>query len=144
MDKLFLVMPAYNEEETIESVVRDWYKTIESVTHNFIFVIADSGSVDNTHNILINLQNEFKNLVVLGDTLKQHGPKLIYMYKYSIENGADYIFQTDSDGQTNPDEFLFFWDNRINYDAILGNRVKRGDGIARKIVENIVCFLLNL
>lgn len=28
MDTLFIVMPAYNEEENIEHVVRDWYQIL--------------------------------------------------------------------------------------------------------------------
>ena len=71
-----------------------------------------------------------------------HGSTLLYGYRYAIDNGADYIFQTDSDGQTNPKEFKQFWDLRNKYDAIIGNRVERGDGKDRKFVENTVCFLL--
>ena len=73
-----------------------------------------------------------------------HGHTLLYGYRYAIEQGADYIFQTDSDGQTNPAEFHQFWENRKEYDAIIGNRVKRGDGKDRKFVENTVCFLLRM
>ncbi len=32
----------------------------------------------------------------------------------------------------------------MDYDAIIGNRVIRGDGKDRKFVENTVCFLLRL
>jgi len=45
-----------------------------------------------------------------------------------IKSGADWIFQTDSDGQTNPDEFEAFWCRREKYDALFGNRTVRGDG----------------
>jgi hypothetical protein len=71
-----------------------------------------------------------------------HGSTVLYGYRYAIDNKADYIFQTDSDGQTNPEEFRNFWDKRDKYDAILGNRIIRGDGKSRKFVENTVCFLL--
>ncbi len=30
MDKLYLVMPAYNEEDNIEAVVRSWYPVFEA------------------------------------------------------------------------------------------------------------------
>ena len=83
-------------------------------------------------------------LEILSDTNQYHGPKLIAMYNYAIEHGADYIFQTDSDGQTNPDEFEQFWNLRNEHDAIIGNRVVRGDGNDRKFVENVVCFLLRI
>ena len=61
-----------------------------------------------------------------------------------LRRGADYIFQTDSDGQTNPGEFTQFWKEKEKYDAIIGNRVVRGDGNDRKFVENTVCFLLRI
>ena len=144
MEKLYIVMPAYNEEGNIENVVRDWYKVLSLASIESKLIVADSGSSDDTHNILTRLQKELPNLVVLSDTLKQHGPKLIALYKYSITNGADYIFQTDSDGQTNPEEFRAFWDLRNDYDVIIGHRVIRGDGIIRKFIENIVCLLLRI
>lgn len=143
-EKLYLVMPAYNEEENIESVVRDWYEVVEDKEEGSLMVIADSGSSDRTHEILVGLQKEMPRLVILSDTLKQHGPKLMSMYKYAIENNADYIFQTDSDGQTSPKEFPAFWEERNSYSMILGNRTVRGDGKSRAFVEHVVCFLLRL
>lgn len=144
MDKVYLVMPAYNEEANIERVVRDWYKVLDKASNESKFIVADSGSKDKTHDTLCNLKSELPKLEILSNTRKEHGAKLIAMYKYSIENGADYVFQTDSDGQTNPDEFYEFWNLRNKYVAILGNRVVRGDGAARKFVENTVCFLLKV
>ncbi len=139
---LYIVMPAYNEEENIENVVKDWYPLLEGKSSESRFVIADSGSVDTTHDILKTLQSEYPQLEILADTEKQHGPKLIALYNYAISKGADYIFQTDSDGQTNPKEFEQFWDARNEYDVILGHRSVRGDGKSRAFVESVVCFLL--
>ena len=55
MDTLYIVMPAYNEEENIESVVRNWYPLLEGKSENSRLVVADSGSSDNTHSILLQL-----------------------------------------------------------------------------------------
>jgi len=137
-------MPAYNEEKNIEDVVRSWYLLLDHGDENSRLVIADSGSTDRTHELLIGLQREMPGLVILNDTLKQHGPKLIALYRYSIANNADFIFQTDSDGQTDPAEFEAFWNDRDSFDAIIGNRTVRGDGKTRKFVENVVCLLLRL
>lgn len=60
------------------------------------------------------------------------------------EKNADYIFQTDSDGQTLPEEFAEFWKLRKKYDIIMGNRVKRGDGAGRKVVENVLRLYLKI
>lgn len=144
MDSLYVVMPAYNEEANIEMVIKQWYPILKGKSEDSRLVIADSGSSDRTHEILRKLQKDFKQLEILSDTGKQHGPKVIALYDYAIKNSADYIFQTDSDGQTNPDEFDAFWNLRKNYDGIFGHRTVRGDGKSRAFVEQIVCFMLRL
>lgn len=142
MDSLFIVMPAYNEEANIEEVVRGWYPILDGKSDRSRLVIADSGSVDHTHRILLKLQKEFPKLEIRSDTGKQHGPKVIALYDYAIKEGADYVFQTDSDGQTNPSEFNRFWQQRLEYDGVFGNRTVRGDGKQRAFVEKVVCILV--
>ena len=144
MDKLYIVMPAYNEEENIREVVRSWYACLEGKDAGSRLVVADSGSSDLTHKYLKSMQREMPQLEILTDTMKQHGPKLMALYRYAIGQGADYIFQTDSDGQTLPQEFPQFWDKREKYDVVLANRPVRGDGKARAIVEKVVCLLLKI
>ena len=144
MDSLCIVMPAYNEEANIKEVVEAWYPILEDKGKKSRLVVADSGSTDKTHAILEKLQESLPNIEIMSETDKQHGPKLIALYDYAIKNEIDYIFQTDSDGQTNPMEFEVFWNLRNQYDVILGNRQKRGDGKVRTFVELIVCLLLKL
>ncbi|MBO4407710.1 MAG: glycosyltransferase family 2 protein [Clostridiales bacterium] len=142
---LYIVMPAYNEEANMEAVVKQWYPVLEGKDPLSRLVIADSGSTDNTHKILEDMKNgDYPQLEILSETGKFHGPKVIALYDYAIKQGAGYVFQTDSDGQTNPDEFHEFWNLRGSSDAILGVRVNRGDGKSRAFVEKVVCFLLKL
>ena len=135
-------MPAYNEEESIEAVIKDWYKVLDGKDYSSRLVVADSGSKDKTHEILLRLQKDLPQLEILEDTDRQHGPKVIALYDHAIKNKIDYIFQTDSDGQTKPDEFENFWNMRKDFDGIFGHRTKRGDGKFRAFVERVVCFLL--
>ena len=146
MDKLYIIIPAYNESENIETCVNDWYPVIEKCNRggNSRLVIINDGSKDNTFEILQSLAQTCPLLLPLTKPNGGHGATLLYGYNYAIQNDADFIFQTDSDGQTNPDEFEQFWKLRNEYDAIIGNRVVRGDGKDRKFVENTVCFLLRL
>ena len=141
-DSLYVVMPAYNEEDNIKAVVDAWYPILMGKSKESRLVIADSGSTDSTHEILEDLKVQYPQLELLTDTEKQHGPKLIALYRYAISRGVDYIFQTDSDGQTDPAEFDEFWQLRKQYDAVLGYRNVRGDGKSRDFVEKVVCFLL--
>ena len=142
MDSLYIVMPAYNEEDNIENTVISWYGILNGKDESSRLVIADSGSSDKTHQILEKLQVKYPKLEILEDTDRQHGPKVIALYDYAIKNNIDYVFQTDSDGQTDPAEFERFWKARRQYDGIFGYRNKRGDGKARAFVERVVCVLL--
>ena len=144
MDSIYVVMPAYNEEENIESVIKSWYKVLEGKAPESRLIIADTGSVDKTHEIIIGLKDSYPQLESFETSMKQHGPKLIALYKKAMKDNIDYIFQTDSDGQTNPDEFSEFWNMRDKYDLILGNRTVRGDGKQRAFVERVVCLLLRM
>ena len=135
-------MPAYNEKDNIEEVVSSWYPVLEGKSPESRLVVADSGSTDGTHEILEKMQETYPQLEILTDSGKQHGPKVIALYSYAIKNGADYIFQTDSDGQTLPEEFDAFWQLRNGYKGIFGHRAVRGDGKSRAFVEKVVCFLL--
>lgn len=145
METLYIVMPAYNEEENIKTVVEQWYPILEGKSDASRLVIADSGSKDKTHDILMKLKNNgFPKMEILSNTNQYHGPKVIALYDYAIKNGADFIFQTDSDGQTDPKEFNAFWNERNEYDGIFGNRTVRGDGKDRAFVEHTVCILLKI
>lgn len=141
---LYIVMPTYNEEANIENVVREWYPILKNGDEASRLVIFDGGSKDNTLNILHGLQKDYPKLIVEAKPGTDHGTKVILLYKYAIKNGADWIFQTDSDGQTLPAEFAEFWNLRETNDIIMGNRVKRGDGAGRKFIENILRMYLKL
>ena len=146
MQSLYIIIPAYNEEENIEQCINDWYPVIENHNqeHDSCLLVIDDGSKDQTFIKLQKLAENRPLLVPLTKTNGGHGPTILYGYHYAINNGAEWIFQTDSDGQTNPEEFEQFWEKRNEYDAILGERRVRGDGRARKFVEDIVCLLLRI
>lgn len=144
MDKLVIIIPAYNERNTISNVIKQWYPIVERTGTSSRLVIINDGSRDDTWEIMQKLAASRPQFVPLTKNNGGHGQTVLFGYRYAIENGADYIFQTDSDGQTNPAEFGEFWEMRRQYDAVIGNRVSRGDGKGRKFVENVVCLLLRV
>lgn len=146
MDKLFIVIPAYNEKDNIENTVNDWYPIVEKYNGDgeSRLVVINDGSKDNTYEILCNLAKTRPLLLPQTKENGGHGSTVLYGYRFAIEHNADYVFQTDADGQTNPAEFEAFWSQRKEYDALIGKRTDRGDGKSRKFVENVVCILLRL
>ena len=67
-----------------------------------------------------------------------HGETVLFGYRHAIEAGADYIFQTDSDGQTDPGQFEEFWEQRGEYSALFGNRADRQDGTFRVVTAGVL------
>ena len=127
MNKIYFVLPAYNEEENIEETIKQWYPVVEKVGSDSRLVIANDGSKDGTLAVLNSLKSSYPQLIVLDKKNQGHGATVIFLYKYALSQGAEYIFQTDSDGQTDPNEFFAFWEASQNYDCVLGcRRVKFG------------------
>lgn len=146
MDNLYIVIPAYNEEENIKRTIEEWYSIVEKHSGNgkSRLVIINDGSKDKTYEIMQESAKTRPLFVPLTKNNGGHGSAVLYGYRYAIEHGADYIFQTDSDGQTDPAEFEQFWENRKSFDAVIGSRSVREDGKDRKFVENVVCILLRI
>lgn len=141
-DILYIVIPAYNEEENIEQVVRDWIPIVENINSESRLVVIDDGSKDNTYKKLCELKNEFKQLEAVTKPNGGHGATVLYGYHYALKHNADFIFQTDSDGQTLASEFKSFWYDREKYAAIIGHRNHRKDGFSRIIVTKVLKFVL--
>lgn len=145
-DSLYIVVPAYNEAENIDRLVDDWYPIIEA--HNgdgkSKLVVVDDGSKDDTYDLLMEFAKEKNQLIPITKPNEGHGPTVLFAYRYAIENDAGWIFQTDSDGQTDPSEFEQFWQLRNEYDAIIGSRPDRQDGWLRKYVAKTLLIILSL
>lgn len=146
MDKLYIVVPAYNEADNIENLIESWYPIVEKYHGHgqSRLVIINDGSKDNTYEIMSKCAKTRPLLVPLTKVNGGHGAAVLHGYRYAVKNEADYIFQTDADGQTNPDEFHAFWEQRKEFDAIIGARPDRQDGAGRKFVEKVLLKILKL
>lgn len=137
MERLYLVMPAYNEAENIERVIEQWYTVVNACIKKGLdakLVIANDGSKDNTFEIMEQLAAKYPNFIPLNKDNSGHGSTLLFLYRYAMNNGADYIFQTDSDGQTDHNEFWQMFNNREIFDFQIGTRQNREDGLSRVFV----------
>ncbi|MDF2590059.1 MAG: glycosyl transferase family 2 [Anaerocolumna sp.] len=150
MDKLYIVIPAYNEEETVLTVINDWYPIVEKIGNGSKLVIIDDGSKDATYSIMLEAAKTKPAFEPITKPNGGHGATVLYGYHYAIEQGADFVFQTDSDGQTIPDEFWKFWELRNKYAMTIGHRKGRQDGFSRIFVTKtlkmvlFVCFHVSI
>ena len=102
MDKKVVIIPAYNEKENIEAIIRKVF-SIEGEYH--ILVIED-GSPDGTADIVRKLQEEFPHRLFMIERKGKLGLGTAYItgFKWSVEKGYDYIFEMDADFSHNPDD----------------------------------------
>ncbi len=143
MNKLYMILPAYNEQDNIESTATEWHKVLTKTgDKDSKLVIIDDGSKDGTYKKLLELEQKLPNLKAITKPNSGHGATLLYGYNLALEEKADYIFQTDSDGQTIADEFVNFWENRENYSAQIGHRNHREDGLSRVFVTKVLKIVL--
>lgn len=143
-ERLIIVMPAYNEEENIASVVADWYPIVETIGNGSSLLVIDDGSRDTTSKKLEELQKEYPYLAVISKENQGHGATVFRGYREAISQGADYVFQTDSDGQTVPSEFWGLWKKRKTGGLLIGKRVHRQDGKERVVVTYVLRMVLKL
>ena len=138
MDKLYIVIPAYNEEANIEAVVGQWYPIVQAAGPESRLLVVNDGSKDSTGQKLEQLAARLPALLPFTKENGGHGPACLFGYQKALEAGADYIFQTDSDGQTLPEEFAAFWEKREEYDMVIGHRAGRQDGFSRLVVTKVL------
>ena len=144
MDKLYIIIPAYNEEANIELVAREWHEVVAGIGQDSRLVIINDGSKDQTYEKLFALQAELPQLLPVTKENGGHGATVLYGYFYALEHGADYIFQTDSDGQTLASEFQGFWEQRNEKKVLIGYRNHREDGLSRIFVTKVLKMVLFL
>ncbi|MDI9337761.1 MAG: glycosyltransferase family 2 protein [Alphaproteobacteria bacterium] len=137
-DNLWVIIPVYNEALNIKSVIETWHNVLKPLEINFKFCLLNDGSTDNTMFVLKELESQFSNIVLIDKTNTGHGQTCLYGYKYALENGADYIFQIDSDGQCDPMFFKNFLPFITPSRCVYGYRYKREDGRQRIFITLFV------
>ena len=144
MKNLLIVIPVYNEQENIESVISEWENL--NIDVEFDILIINDGSKDETPIILERLKNKYKNLYIINKENSGHGNAIIDGYKYSVEKKYNFTFQVDGDSQFSSSDFKKIWNYRHKVDLVSGNRENRNDPIIRILLSKIFlrAFLLML
>jgi len=118
--------PAYNDQHTIEGIVRQVAEEMRKVTKNFEVLVVDDGSKDQTGVILDQLATELPFLrVIHHERNLGYGAALITGFKNARK---DLIFYTDGDGQYDVRELHnLLAQLKPNIDLVNGYKVKRAD-----------------
>jgi glycosyltransferase involved in cell wall biosynthesis len=113
-EKVWVIIPAFNEETVLGGVVQDVLSCFKNV------IVIDDFSTDNTGVVANNFgANVIRHPINLGQ-----GAALQTGFDFALKSGADYIVTLDADGQHNPQEalnmLLFLIESKC--DVVLGSR----------------------
>lgn len=130
MDKLNIILPVYNEQKTIKSVLTEWTKELQRQLLMYRIIVMEDGSTDGTDKLLLKIKSDYR--LILNQKSSRRGYAQAVIDGINL-SGNSYILCIDSDGQCDPKDFSKFWQNRHNADVIIGWRTKRADPFYRKI-----------
>jgi glycosyltransferase involved in cell wall biosynthesis len=127
-----VVLPAYNEEESIAEAVRQCLEFLPTCFAKYEVLVVDDGSADDTAEIVKGIQADHPELrlIELPNNLG-YGRALAAGFAAA---GGELVFFTDADGQFDVRELRDFAPLIEGRDAVFGFRVYRYDSVIR-------CFL---
>jgi len=113
-DKIFIVVPAFNEEGKIVGVIQDLKKYYNNI------IVVDDNSSDNT----LTLAKNTKALVISHVLNRGQGAALETGTKLALSKGAEIIVHFDADGQFLPTEIAKIIEPIIKNEAdiVMGTR----------------------
>jgi len=125
LPKLSLVIPAHNEERSIEGTVRSFHERLEKegVAHEIL--IINDNSTDQTEEILKRLSDEISEFRFINNT-PPNGYGLAV--RRGLENfTGDCVAVVMADASDSPDDLVKFYNKmREGYDCVFGTRWSRG------------------
>jgi dolichol-phosphate mannosyltransferase len=137
-ERIALIMPVYNEADTIESTVREIQDKIVSKMDNVDVWVFEDGSTDGTKEVIEKLQHEFHDLHAHMTPSRKGYPKAMREAFLKINPSSyDYVVAVDSDGQYEPDDFFKLWSimQRDAPDIVMGRRMSRKEPPYRRMLS---------
>lgn len=136
MENLAVIMPVYNEQDIVKSVIEKWCSELDKLNIDYNLFAYNDGSKDSTAQILEEIADNNSKVICINKENSGHGPTILKGFN---DNTPDFtwVFQTDSDNEMEPDYFNQFWKKRNDYDFLIGIRGHRKQPLSRKIVSFI-------
>ena len=141
---LAVVIPTYNEKETLPSLIEDLFEKIKPLVDELHVVIVDDSSPDGTADIARNIGTKFNSVSViqrptksgLGGAYKDGFNHVLQKLK------SDLIVQMDADHSHNPSEIIDMIEKITDYDFIIASRHVSGSSIVgwgsgRRLIHSV-------
>lgn len=144
--ELLVVMPVFNEEKCLPSVLSEWTDVLERSGADYRFLAIDDGSRDASADILRSWKNAHAphRFEFVSQTNRGHGATCMQGYRSACDAAVPWVLQIDSDGQCDPRFFPPVWEKRHGADVVYGVRRKRLDGWRRVVASVVLRFVVRI
>jgi dolichol-phosphate mannosyltransferase len=139
--QLCVIMPAFNEEAALPSVLDDWLAVLTASGLDYALHLYDDGSTDGTGALVDEMAVRHPRVVAHHQTNRGHGPTLLAAYRALA--GAEWLFQTDADGEMGAENFQRLWSLRHDHDLVLGRRTHRHQPWMRRVLTRGARWCVN-
>jgi dolichol-phosphate mannosyltransferase len=147
--KLSIVIPAYNEEQSLPITLRSLYATLKKYNIDHEIFVTNDNSKDNTLNMLYELQRDIPTLTFQTNK----GPNGFgYAVRYGLERfTGDCVAVFMADMSDDAEDLVKYYNKMIegNYDAVFGSRWIKGGKVIdypalKKVINRVANFIIQL
>ena len=143
-ESLCLVIPIFNEQDTISRVVNEWLNLLTISEIDFHIILINDGSTDNSLEIINTIASREERIIIINQSNQGHGASIIEGYKKALYLETNWIFQCDADDQIPISNFQLLWESRNTSQLTIGFRQYRRDPLTRIIGSKVLNMLINL
>jgi dolichol-phosphate mannosyltransferase len=141
MPVLSVIMPAYNEQDTISDALKDVINHILPHASDLELIVVDDGSKDKTAEIVSTIGAKHPCVKLIRQANAGHGAAL---RKGIDEATGDWLLLLDSDCQIGLEDFAGHWQRRADFDVFLGVRFPRQDPGFRLVISKFMKYSLKI
>jgi len=137
-----VVIPLYNEEESVPQLYEELTATLEATGHPYEIIIVDDGSSDSSFDHLQRLHKLDPRLKVIRFR-RNFGQTAAFAAGFDAAQG-DVIVTLDADLQNDPADIpRLLTKANEGYDVVSGWRVKRQDPLHRRLPSQVANWLIS-
>ncbi|MBT3463775.1 glycosyltransferase family 2 protein [archaeon] len=136
MTEISIVLPTYNEEESVKPLYDKLNSTLKKLNKKYEIIFIDDGSSDNTYQNLLKLKKSDKNIKIIKFR-SNFGQTAAMDAGFKAAKGK-IIIAMDADLQNDPTDIPKLL-NKIDqgFDVVSGWRYKRQDSFSKKIFSKL-------
>ena len=125
--KLSIIIPAFNEQNRLPPTLHRLFRYLPGLGCSYEIIVADDGSIDQTAELVRQLQNQNDNLVLVSDGINRGRGEAVRIGVSKAQ--GDLILVTDADGSVADEaigRFVAAFDSDAELQAVFGSREMRG------------------